>query len=80
MKIKHETVKYYVEDALDEIKKIVKGCEDKTLEEPDLLVYMEHAMHMFNFAYNAKHLTREEVSKLSQKEWEGFTQPPEEFK
>jgi len=79
MKVQHETVKYFIEDALEEIDKILKGCEDKALDEVDLKVDLEHALHMFNCAYNAKFLTIKEVGELSQEEFAKNILPPKDI-
>jgi len=79
MKVQHETVKYYIEDALLEIDKILKGCEDKTLDEGEFEVDLEHALHMFNVAYHTKFLTRKEVCELSQEEYEKNMLPPKDI-
>ena len=76
MKIQYDTVKYYLEDALIEINKILVKCKNKTLDEVSFKVDLEHALHMFNFAYNARYLTRKEASELSDKEYDMKTLPP----
>ena len=76
MKIQHATIKYYIEDALIEINKIMDGCDDKKLEEEAFLVHMEHALHMFNFAYNARYLSLKETGELSDKDYQKKTLPP----
>lgn len=76
MKIHHATVKYYIEDALCEIYKVLKGCENRSLKDEEFKVYMEHALHMINFVYNIRNLSRKEVSKLSQAEYEYKMLPP----
>ncbi|MFC1643460.1 hypothetical protein ACFL1F_00055 [Chlamydiota bacterium] len=78
-KIKHNTILYYTEDALLEINKIISGCKNNSLDEGEYFVLMEHAIEMFNFAFNARYLSRKEASELSQEEYEKCTLPPREI-
>ena len=79
MRYQHETIEYYIKDALVEIDKALKGCENKTLEDGELLPLMEHALHMFNAAFNLRYISRDKISKMSQTEWEKYLEPPEEI-
>lgn len=62
-----------------EINNILNECDDKTLDEEGFKVYIEHALHMFNFAYNARFLTRKGASELSDKDYEEKTLPPKDI-
>ena len=79
MKIHCDTVEYYVKDAADELKKILRCCKNMTLQEGVLLPMMEHAIEMLNCAFNSRFLSREKISKMSQDEWEKYLTPPKEI-
>ena len=78
-RIQNETVLYYIDDALIEIKKIRARCKKNKLEDEELLVWMEHALDMFHAAFNFRFHRREKVVTLPQEEWEKFLKPPKEL-
>lgn len=79
MKLKHETVEYYIKDAQLELRKILVECKKEGLHDGDLLPLMEHALHMLNMAYNFRYKSRKGVASLSFDEWEKGTLPPKEI-
>jgi len=79
MKICHDTVQYYVEDAIDELKEIVRLCKAKNLDEGDFLPLLEHALEMLNCSYNCRHLNKRKIASMSQKEWENYLVPPKDI-
>jgi hypothetical protein len=79
MKIKHETVTYYIEDAQVELNKILSACKKKSLTDEELLPLMEHAFQMLSASFNLRFKTRPQVDNLSQAEWEKNTLTPKEI-
>lgn len=79
MKIQWDTLEYNIEDALVELKKVLKLARNKTLEEGDIFPLMQHALEILSFAFNARFLNREVISKMSQEEWEKYLVPPKEI-
>ncbi|MDP8217661.1 MAG: hypothetical protein P9M03_02930 [Candidatus Theseobacter exili] len=73
------TVKYYIEDAFGEIGKILTSCKHEQLDDEELLPSMEHALHMFNAAFNLRYHSMQKISELSEEEWEEYLLPPKEI-
>lgn len=79
MKVNRETVKFYINDGLEEINKVLELCKEDYLYEEDFLPLMEHALQMFNAAFNFRSKSRKEIHNLTQEEWEQSTMPPKEI-
>ena len=78
-KMQHDTVRYYIEDAFVELRKILHGCKNKKLREGDFFPLMEHALEMLNCAFNCRFISRKKISQMSQKKWEKYLSPPKEI-
>lgn len=76
MKLQYDTIEYDMEEALVYLKKLLKDVKNKTLTEEEFIPEMEHIFSHLNFSVNARHLSREKVSKLSQKEYEKYIRSP----
>jgi len=75
----YETISYYVKDALEELGKVLKGCEERTLKDGELLPLMEHSLHMLNAAFNLRYTSKKVIADMSQEEWEKHTFPPRDI-
>jgi hypothetical protein len=50
-----KTIRYDLADCAEELQKLISHIDDRTLEESEFQIGMQHAFHHLNFAWNARH-------------------------
>lgn len=78
------TILYNITEAREQLEQIeAKAKSEKKPSEGELQVMLEHAYHHLNFAWNIRHVSTKEYSKLSDdkfNEWSKFPKELEEYK
>ena len=63
MKFQYETISYDLKEALEYLKRLLRQCRNKTLNEGEFLPEIEHILWHLNFSFNARYLSRKKIGR-----------------
>ena len=74
-----KNILYNIKDAREELERIEKIIEGKGISEIELKVALEHAYHHLNFAWNIRHVPDKRHKKMSNEDFNEWSQFPKEI-